>query len=245
MPDFVEHRGGVITIPNPVQPSENFADRWHGDVRKQAAFLRWLQAAGQLGQALQSASRDQLGPLLEGVLGGESTRSTLAKYDALRSEVDARSVIRPHPATGSSVSGILRCAGSFAASLPRLLMEAAHRQQQPWPMRLDGTELTVRGTQVDDRGALIGSLTSGEPVRVGASLRFDASSGVLDGQLFWQVTNTGPEAARAKDLRGKFEQTVGTKRETARYRGTHFVECYLVRDGGCVAWSAPFSVSIA
>jgi hypothetical protein len=244
MPDFVEHRGGLITIPNPVQPNENFADRWQGDVRKQRAFLRWLDAAGRLGQALQSASREQLGPLLEGVLGKKSTRVTLAKFDARQADADARSVIRPYPSPDSSVTGIIRRAGSFVANLPRLLLEAKHRDHPPWPMRFDGRQLTVRGTLVDSRGALIGGLSSGERVNVGANLRFDASCSPSDGKLFWQVTNTGAEALRANDLRGKFEDTPGTKRETARYRGTHFVACFLVRDDVCVARSEPFTVSI-
>lgn len=246
IPNFIEQRGGLIAIPNPVQPGENFADRWQGDLRKQTAFLRWVDAAGKLAQALQTASRDQLGPLLEGVLGGSSTRTTLAKYDARRAQVDARSIIRPYatPASPQSISGIIRRPGSFVANVPRLLMEAAHRQRPPWPIDLDGSKLTIRATQVDSRGALIGGMTSGETVRVGANLRFDASRSPSEGKLFWQVTNTGAEALRANKLRGGFEAGLGRKSEGAAYRGTHFVECFLVRGGVCVACSGPFAVVI-
>lgn len=244
MPNFVEQRGAVFAIPNPVQPSENFADRWHGDARKQAAFLRWLDAAGKLGRTLQSASRDQLEPLLKGVLGERSTRVTLAKFDAREADAHARAVIRPYPATDPGVSGIIRRAGSFVANLPRLLLEAGHRDPPPWPMRFDGSDLMIRGRQVDSRGALIGRLSSGDTVRIGANLRFDASSDVADGKLFWQVTNTGDEALRAKNLRGKFEDASRTKLETACYRGTHFVACFLVRGGVCVARSEPFTVTV-
>jgi hypothetical protein len=97
---------------------------------------------------------------------------------------------------------------------------------------------------VDSRGALIGALNSGDTVSAGANLRFDASCSPADGKLFWQVTNTGAEALRANDLRGKFEETPGTKRETARYRGTHFVTSFLVQHGVCVSCSEPFVVRI-
>jgi hypothetical protein len=81
-------------------------------------------------------------------------------------------------------------------------------------------------------------------VRVGAELRFDAEHGASGAELFWQVTNTGPDALRANNLRGGFEAAVGTKRETARYRGPHFIECFLVRHGVCIAQSGAFRVNI-
>lgn len=243
MSSCFERTGDRIVILNPVEPSENFADRWQGNPRKQKAFLTWLDAAERLGDALASASRAELDPLLKRVLGESSTRTTLARFDARQAQARAASIIRVPP-TNASISGLVRRAGGFVANLPRLLMEAAHRKQPPWPMALDGTELKIRGRLVDARGALIGSLSSGEAVRVGAGLRFDAEPRPSGEDLFWQVTNTGAEARRANQLRGGFERSDATKRETARYRGPHFVECFLVRDGVCVARSDAFSVPI-
>jgi hypothetical protein len=34
------------------------------------------------------------------------------------------------------------------------------------------------------------------------------------------------------------------KKETARYRGTHFIECFAIRSGVCVARSGEFVVNI-
>ena len=48
---------GEWYIPNPVNPSENFADRWHEDGDKRAkAFFQWVEWAGH----------DLLGPLMAG-----------------------------------------------------------------------------------------------------------------------------------------------------------------------------------
>lgn len=45
MPSFVETRNGVYWISNPVQPQENFADRWQGRPDRAKAFFDWIQAA--------------------------------------------------------------------------------------------------------------------------------------------------------------------------------------------------------
>jgi hypothetical protein len=55
--------------------------------------------------------------------------------------------------------------------------------------------------------------------------------------VYWKVRNTGAEAARLEALRGEIGRDTGTgeKTETTAYRGSHYVECYIVKDGKCVA----------
>ncbi|MYB52668.1 MAG: nucleotidyltransferase [Acidobacteriia bacterium] len=45
MPSFIECRGGVWWVPNPVQPEENFADRWGERPELASAFFEWLDRA--------------------------------------------------------------------------------------------------------------------------------------------------------------------------------------------------------
>ncbi len=54
-------------------------------------------------------------------------------------------------------------------------------------------------------------------------------------QMYWKVRNFGYEARN--DLRGEITLDKGfdTKTENTRYRGRHFVECYIVKDNICVA----------
>jgi len=54
-------------------------------------------------------------------------------------------------------------------------------------------------------------------------------------QFFWKVRNFG-DAAR-DNLRGEIQQGVGMIKhnENTRYMGDHYVECYVVKDGVCVA----------
>jgi hypothetical protein len=45
MPAFVSNEGHRYVIANPVEPEENFADRWHGNPQKAAAFFQWIEQA--------------------------------------------------------------------------------------------------------------------------------------------------------------------------------------------------------
>ncbi len=45
MPTFVSSEGQRYVIANPVEPAENFADRWHGNPQKAASFFRWIEQA--------------------------------------------------------------------------------------------------------------------------------------------------------------------------------------------------------
>lgn len=45
MPGLVELRNGVYWIPNPVQPEENFADRWRTHPGRDRRFFEWMERA--------------------------------------------------------------------------------------------------------------------------------------------------------------------------------------------------------
>jgi hypothetical protein len=83
------------------------------------------------------------------------------------------------------------------------------------------------------------SIRSGRGVPRGSHLEFklvtDAPSPF---SILWKVRNRGEEATRAEDLRGQLrlgEAGSLSCRESAKYRGTHYVEVYVVKDGVVVA----------
>lgn len=53
----------------------------------------------------------------------------------------------------------------------------------------------------------------------------------------WKVRNFGDEAQRVDDLRGEISDDVGglEKKENTKYRGEHYVECYIIKNNYCVA----------
>jgi len=56
-------------------------------------------------------------------------------------------------------------------------------------------------------------------------------------RVYWKIRNTGEEAIRAKDIRGRIEADQGNymRDENTKYRGKHYVECYVVKNGVCAA----------
>ena len=58
--------------------------------------------------------------------------------------------------------------------------------------------------------------------------------------LLWKIKNRGDEAVLANCLRGEIvagNRDNGRGRsEPTRYRGQHYVECYVIKDNRCVAF---------
>jgi len=73
----------------------------------------------------------------------------------------------------------------------------------------------------------------------GWKLRFyvDSSNIPDPKKVFWQVVNTGEEAERKTDLRGEILDDQGSnwRSEHTKYRGTHYVNCFIVKDNTCIA----------
>jgi hypothetical protein len=80
---------------------------------------------------------------------------------------------------------------------------------------------------------------NGNRVPKNRNLRFKASTNVSPGEyrLYWKVRNGGGEAAQSRELRGEItgDQGQDIKVETTSYKGTHYVECYVVKAGVVVA----------
>lgn len=53
--------------------------------------------------------------------------------------------------------------------------------------------------------------------------------------IYWKVRNVGIEAIRRKCIRGQIIKGKDNLIETTNFYGPHYVECYIVKDGICVA----------
>ncbi len=54
-------------------------------------------------------------------------------------------------------------------------------------------------------------------------------------RIFWKVKNVGPEAERRDQIRGQIVEKENTIVEHSNFYGNHYIECYIVKDGVCVA----------
>jgi hypothetical protein len=124
---------------------------------------------------------------------------------------------------------------------------ATHRQKPLWPMTHGGAAFI--GVKVKDKnGNVIEYVNNGTPLDKGLSLQFQVYTGVKKPFVVkWQITNTGEDARRAGCMRGNFENSdIGEmgKRETTSYSGSHSVQCFIIKNGICVAKSKDYIINI-
>ncbi|WP_031517737.1 nucleotide-binding domain-containing protein [Desulfofalx alkaliphila] len=102
--------------------------------------------------------------------------------------------------------------------------------------------INCRVTQDGWRTKLLRSmLRLKEPLRLNKNLEFfiEGTNVPPPYKVFWKVRNIGDVAEQKNCIRGQIVEDKGknTKKEETSFRGPHFVECYIVRYGVCVARS--------
>lgn len=225
MPDAIEKRGDKWWVANPVEPDENFAERWNEYPERREAFFGWMEKVytdfvGLSTESdLRKAARD-LAPAF-----GETTMTKAAAALGI---------------TTSSTSLMEQSAAATKDEVPAL-GTAQHCQPPKWPVRQSY------------RASIAGSVHPGlykpkklwdltyRSVPKGLGLRFQLRTNVpRPYEVHWQIVNTGLEALRAGEPRGGFEANNGTgdiRWEHTGYAGTHWVEAFVIKDGVCVARS--------
>lgn len=211
MADHVEDRGVQRWVPNPVEPDENFADKWATDPRLERAFWRWL---AQLRRDLQDLDSGPDDP---------ASGATLVRLERMLGEEPVQKAVglRRAPVTGVSQARTGEPGEQFI--------------EDRFPVALeDDVRVTCRvGRRSGFRDGLLSSM--GYRVAVGRSLTFKVTSCTVAApyDVYWKIKNKGAEARRAGQLRGEIVRDAGASErvETTRYRGEHYVECYVVKDG--------------
>lgn len=124
---------------------------------------------------------------------------------------------------------------------------ASHRKKMPWPFARGGA-VFINAVVTGRDGKGIEYESNGNPLEKNCSLRFKALTGVKRPyRIMWQITNTGEEAKNAGCLRGDFENSdIGQsgKREETAYKGSHSVQCFVIKGVACVAKSKPYIINI-
>ena len=53
--------------------------------------------------------------------------------------------------------------------------------------------------------------------------------------IYWKVKNVGPAAIKMDNIRGEIKKGNENLYERSEFHGPHYVECYIIKDGKCVA----------
>lgn len=217
-------------ISNPVNEEENFADKWPSEKQKQDNFFTWLEKAKADFGALQNMDPTNAYRVLKNILGTRAVNEAVRNlgYDELIKE-DLKPV-------------------NFSTQL----LSVPHRIQPLWPVTLKyNCDVYGRFNDVNDYKKSK-SITTQSIVPKGCEIYFTATTNVPKPyEVYWQVVNTGEEAKSAfMGLRGGIfqAQTLGrgglVQKEHSGYTGLHWVECFIIKKGVCVARSSEFFVNI-
>lgn len=219
MDKYIEKENGEYKVLNPVNPLENFADKWNEDKDLKIHFYEWLK---ELKRSLTPYS-DSFSIYGENFIKNVSEQLGVSASKS-KSMVDTDKVI-------TAINAI------------------SHRQKPKWTMlnlvdvyiKATKTKSGFSFPKVFQSGDF---LTKDIDLKFEAK-----ANEIKLYEVYWQITNTGFEARNQGCLRGDFYngQIIEGKRirkEKTLYVGTHMVECYLVKDGLCYGKSKPFIVNI-
>lgn len=145
---------------------------------------------------------------------------------------------RTFPAYSKSLSQVYRLAAND-------ISEKEEYIEDLYPVRIDPRHALSVTATVTGRGFRSHSLHAflQKYLRLPKQLDiiFTANNVPSDSKLFWKIRNFGTAAREAGDLRGEIHEGVGTQRkESSKYLGTHYAECYAVQNGVCVARALQF-----
>lgn len=230
MPAQIQRQGDTLCVLNPVNPLENFADKWREHPQRERKFREWLiQVRADINAALQKGDVRAIAESLTPRFGKGAINQSLKRFPELDS-AESRQIVQ-------------------AAATAPIGFNVGHRESPPWPVR------TSYAASVSGRYKYNGDWHSfrsnGEALPKQCELLFQAETSVpRPFDVYWQVVNTGAEAAQMNQLRGRIflADSAGagglSQKERTAYTGSHWVECFVVKDGVCVARSGEYVVNI-
>ena len=110
----------------------------------------------------------------------------------------------------------------------------AHVEPPPWKLSsIISPKIRVTIHRADDESPAIAEMGTsiGQPVGKKLKVKMEYLDRISPGfSLYWQIVNTGDEARDARDLRGKIFHDENVRWEDTKYRGVHWIECFIVDD---------------
>jgi hypothetical protein len=216
-------------VANPALPSEKFTRHW--DQETFDAFKKkFHESAVDAITAYKETDEDKAGEAWRKVFGD--------KFPILEEDVGSGSEVAKAAALSLGPSTHARPLSDIAPNGSR---REGYLHIQAWTYSKNGkTEFN--------------GISSGARVSADRAIKFRASTNVPRPYwLHWQVVNTGSHAAQENALRGNFfrgKNLDGTETgnhdtwETTKYTGSHWIQCFAVRGGVCVAQSDRFVINV-
>ena len=215
MHQSIEKRNGIWWVQNPAHTSENFADKWNADPDRATRFFEW---------------QDALVTVLKGATTATSLDLAIERLGAQFGDVSKVA----HDAIVGSAGNSLR--DRAAGRMPALHEQFA---EDLWTIADDcSVEVTFDVANIGQPGYTPRRRLGRRRLYREGKLRFTvaATNVAPPYEVFWKVRNFGEQAAFLKQLRGDIVRGGAEHIEHTRYRGEHYIDCYIVKDGVRRAW---------
>lgn len=126
------------------------------------------------------------------------------------------------------------------------LADYSHCESLKWEFIGDGKVRIDAYIYNEAKTKELGGINSnGRNLSAGFALKYVAKTNPGGNpQIHWQVVNTGQAAQSANDLRGNIFLDNQVRWEHTKYKGKHWIECFVVQNNYCIARSGKFFVNI-
>lgn len=231
-------KNGKYYIENPSytgEEKENFAEKWNDHPNRADAFFEWIeQAKTNLIDSIDLFdNKTDIAGILGISLGENMVQKVVNEYDRITANAIAEKIQEKEL--------------SLIPYRIRNLLSVPHRQKAPWTLP-KGYRVFIKATVTDMQGNRYQYKNDGEPLDKGLSIEFTAVfTGKMPYTVKWQIVNTGDDARGKGCLRGEFENSnIGrnTRWEGTEYTGSHYIQCFIIKRGQCIAKSNIFIVNI-
>jgi hypothetical protein len=208
---YVETYPQMPTILDPGQTGENFGDRWNQD--GWANFrTKMMYYSDKVTEAYEETDKEKSLEIWQSIFGDGFEKPEAKAETSLYSE-------------------------------NRGLISFNNTEQQitdlGFPLRINPVyRLRMVGRVGRKQGFRHYELnTQGNRVGRGRDLYFNVKQCTVPApyQIYWKTLNRGTEAIKLNSVRGQIMSGTADHHEVTSFRGNHFVECYIVKDGICVA----------
>lgn len=218
--------GNRYSLSNPVNPLENFADKWEDEPLLRSYFLQWLEQI-------------------------KSDFNTIINEDINSSKKTFKTMFGNELADRCcEINGVK---DNIIISTAKRLLGLSHIKTPTWERNIQGG-LTIK-CSMNQNGFQHKYIKSNQSIPKNVSLRFevnlskDLKRRKREIKYRWQVANSGLEASNANCLRGDFYEGILEKggkirEEQTSYSGEHFVKCFAILNKKIIAESTPFIVNI-
>lgn len=230
-------KDGKYSILNPSytgEERENFADKWNEHPERSEAFFEWISKAKEdiIENPMGFTSYAEIGNVLKFSLGENIVKKSMSVFDK---EIE------------KNMTNIISENLGIIPQRINTLLTVSHRQKPVWALP-KGYSVLIKAIVKDSDGSQYFYRSDDKPIKKHVSIDFLAITGIKKPfRVYWQVVNTGSEAIKSNCLRGSFESSnVGdiTWNEATAYTGSHYIQCFIVKNGQCVAKSKEFIVNI-